>query len=143
MFGDKLHINLDVSFPFMPCDILSLDVQDVMGTHIVDVGVTLHKTRLSKKGEKTSSEIMVGPQGMITQEYVKAARKAHADGEGCNIHGFLQINRVPGNIHISTHAYAFVVQQMIEDEIVLDFSHIINHFSFGDPKDIKSIRESF
>ncbi len=34
---DQLHINLDIMFPYMPCDILTLDVEDVMGTHVVDV----------------------------------------------------------------------------------------------------------
>jgi hypothetical protein len=34
---DRLNINVDIVFPRMPCEIISLDVQDVMGTHIVDV----------------------------------------------------------------------------------------------------------
>ena len=34
---DQLYINVDIYFPRMPCDILSLDVEDIMGTHMVDV----------------------------------------------------------------------------------------------------------
>lgn len=29
----KLRVNLDIMFPRFPCDIFSLDAQDVMGTH--------------------------------------------------------------------------------------------------------------
>lgn len=31
---DRLNINVDITFPFMPCELLSLDIMDVMGTHI-------------------------------------------------------------------------------------------------------------
>ncbi len=44
---DRLNINVDIVFPRMPCEIISLDVQDVMGTHIVDVAGQLYKKRLS------------------------------------------------------------------------------------------------
>lgn len=34
---DKLEINIDITFPRFPCEILSLDVQDVMGTHHMNI----------------------------------------------------------------------------------------------------------
>jgi hypothetical protein len=40
---DRLNINIDIEFPKMPCDVLSLDVQDVMGTHTVDIAGSLFK----------------------------------------------------------------------------------------------------
>jgi hypothetical protein len=43
--GEKLRVNLDISFPAMPCDLISLDVQDVMGTHHLDVEGELYKKR--------------------------------------------------------------------------------------------------
>ena len=52
---DRLNINLDIIFPKMPCDVLSLDVQDVMGTHVVDISGSLFKKKLSKEGEVLSS----------------------------------------------------------------------------------------
>ena len=48
---DRLNINIDIFFPKMPCEVLSLDVQDVMGTHIVDIAGSLFKRRYSKFGE--------------------------------------------------------------------------------------------
>ena len=48
---DRLNINIDIIFPRIPCDILSLDVQDVMGTHIVDIAGSLFKKRLNSNGD--------------------------------------------------------------------------------------------
>ena len=52
---DRLNINVDIVFHKIPCDILSLDVQDVMGTHVVDIAGSLFKKKLSKDGEVLSS----------------------------------------------------------------------------------------
>jgi hypothetical protein len=52
---DRLNINVDIVFPKMPCDVLSLDVQDVMGTHIVDISGSLFKKKLSREGQVLSS----------------------------------------------------------------------------------------
>lgn len=49
-----ININLDISFPHAPCSILSLDVQDLMGTHIVNVKENLRKMRLNSMGEQIS-----------------------------------------------------------------------------------------
>ena len=38
----------------MPCDILTLDVEDVMGTHVVDISGALFKKRISSSGEVLS-----------------------------------------------------------------------------------------
>ena len=46
---DFINVNIDIVFPRMPCDILSLDVQDILGTHKTDImGPELHKYRLDK-----------------------------------------------------------------------------------------------
>jgi hypothetical protein len=48
---DRLNINIDILFPKMPCELLSLDVQDVMGTHVVDIAGSLYKNHLSAEGK--------------------------------------------------------------------------------------------
>ena len=52
---DRLNINIDIVFPRMPCDLLSLDVEDVMGTHIVDISGSLFKKKLAMTGNVVSS----------------------------------------------------------------------------------------
>lgn len=49
---EKLHINLDITLQKCPCDILSLDIVDVTGVHVVDIEGKLQKIRLNKFGEE-------------------------------------------------------------------------------------------
>jgi hypothetical protein len=56
---DRLNINIDVVFPKVPCEILSLDVQDIMGTHIVDIAGSLFKKKLAKDGSVISQVSML------------------------------------------------------------------------------------
>jgi len=53
---DFVPINIDITFPRMPCDILSLDVQDILGTHKTDVMGELYKKRLNEHGVVVSVE---------------------------------------------------------------------------------------
>jgi len=47
---EKLHINLDITLQKTPCAILSLDIVDVTGVHVVDIEGKLQKHRLDKTG---------------------------------------------------------------------------------------------
>lgn len=53
---DFVNVNLDIIFPRMPCDILGLDVEDILGTHKTDVMGELYKKRLDSKGKVISTE---------------------------------------------------------------------------------------
>jgi len=63
--------------------------------------------------------------------------------EGCKLSGFVFINKVPGNFHISGHHYPDAVQKLYMSGHSLDFSHKINHLSFGDIGDIQYIEDHF
>lgn len=63
--------------------------------------------------------------------------------EGCKLSGFVFINKVPGNFHISGHHYPDAVQKVYMSGRSLDFSHTINHLSFGDIGDIEHIEKNF
>lgn len=43
--GEKLVVNLDIYLPNMPCDLLSIDVQNVIGTYELNVEGSLVKKR--------------------------------------------------------------------------------------------------
>eukprot|EP00828_Plagiopyla_frontata_P033484 TRINITY_DN4348_c0_g1_i1.p2 TRINITY_DN4348_c0_g1~~TRINITY_DN4348_c0_g1_i1.p2 ORF type:complete len:150 (-),score=18.15 TRINITY_DN4348_c0_g1_i1:154-603(-) len=49
---EKLRVNLDITFHSFPCDILSMDIMDVMGQHQVHTGESLMRTRIDKNGKK-------------------------------------------------------------------------------------------
>lgn len=50
---------MNITLPNVPCHILSLDIVDVTGVHIVDVGGELHKHRLDKNGNFISRKDVV------------------------------------------------------------------------------------
>lgn len=58
----KLDINLDVTFPDLPCDMMSMDIMDVSGELQVDIQkYGFVKIRLDPKGNKIEeSELMIG-----------------------------------------------------------------------------------
>ena len=62
---------------------------------------------------------------------------------GCQMQGYVQINRVPGNFHISTHAYGDIVIALQMQGYVFDFSYKINHVSFGKQEDMTEIQKRF
>lgn len=47
----QFNLNLDITFPETPCSILSLDIVDITGVHIVNVGGFLHKKVLDQSGK--------------------------------------------------------------------------------------------
>ncbi|KAJ1962190.1 ER-derived vesicles protein erv46 [Dipsacomyces acuminosporus] len=49
---EKMHINLDVSFPKAPCVILGLDIMDSSGEQQINLFQHVTKTRISKGGEE-------------------------------------------------------------------------------------------
>jgi len=53
-FGEKLQINIDITFPRMPCGFLSIDAMDVSGEHQLDVAHNIFKKRLDLNGKALS-----------------------------------------------------------------------------------------
>jgi len=49
---------------------------------------------------------------------------------------------VPGNFHISSHAYQNIIPAFMNQNklTTIDLSHQINHISFGDDSDLKQIK---
>jgi hypothetical protein len=139
---DRLNINIDLEFPKMPCDVLSLDVQDVMGTHTVDIAGSLFKKKLSKTGEVLSS-VSALDHVVNRMDLMNRVKEEIEQEQGCNIKGYFQINRVPGNFHISSHAYSDILMNLMIKGYSLDFSYKINHISFGRDEDFKLIQRRF
>lgn len=123
---------------------MSLDCQDVMGSHFVNVGAGLYKQRIAADGtfigksepmeEETEDHGNAGGHNHNNPEIDRErVLKALNDREGCHLTGVLTINKVPGNFHISSHAYSHYIGSLLRESGLntIDLSHKINHLSFG------------
>lgn len=144
-------MNIDIVLPRMPCSILSLDVQDIMGTHTVNVEGALIKQRISKNGNPLEKNIFpIRKKGDVDEEeggdmtHYETTKKHVRDEEGCNVYGDVYVKKVPGNFHISSHAYGHIVSRLAQEGLyVWDVSHKINHFYVGETSDIATIKRQF
>ena len=46
--SDTFHANLDITFPYIPCDIIGLSLRDSLNNHVSDYYGELHKHRLDE-----------------------------------------------------------------------------------------------
>lgn len=86
--GEQMRINLDITFPRMPCSVISLDVMDVSGDQELDVGGhNIFKRRLSSTGTAISAGTKEDVNAhKVDPELVKVSRKkvggGNATGDG-------------------------------------------------------------
>eukprot|EP01104_Vermistella_antarctica_P016905 TRINITY_DN5870_c0_g1_i1.p1 TRINITY_DN5870_c0_g1~~TRINITY_DN5870_c0_g1_i1.p1 ORF type:complete len:318 (+),score=76.01 TRINITY_DN5870_c0_g1_i1:40-954(+) len=100
--AETMHILVDLDLPGMACDKVSVDAQDAMGKHIVDVDKSVSKTGIE-------------------------------NGDGCRLDGYISVNKVPGNFHISAHGKATTANwQKIAASISLN--HKIKNLHFRDSR---------
>ncbi|KAK4747866.1 hypothetical protein SAY87_014452 [Trapa incisa] len=201
--GEKLHINFDVTFPSIPCSLLSVDATDISGEQHIDIlsasGLPYIKHDITKKridahhnvidvrrdkigatkiekplqkhggrlqrdekycgtcyGAETSDEQCCNSCEEVRQAYKNKGwslaymdsvdqceregfvqRVKEEDGEGCNIYGSLEVNKVAGNFHFSPGKSflnsSFNLQDLISTQTdIYNISHKINRLSFGD-----------
>ncbi|XP_072956471.1 uncharacterized protein [Typha angustifolia] len=158
--GETLPIHINMTFPSLPCEVVSVDAIDMSGKHEVDLDTNIWKLRLNKEGDIIGTEYLSdlvekehsdhkhdhgdghhddSSQKKLEHTYnsdaekmVKNVKHAMDNGEGCRIYGVLDVQRVAGNFHISVHGLnIFVAQQIFEGSSHVNVSHIIHDLSFG------------
>ncbi|XP_054818174.1 uncharacterized protein LOC129317811 [Prosopis cineraria] len=158
--GETLPIHINMTFPSLPCDVLSVDAIDMSGKHEVDLDTNIWKLRLNSHGHIIGTEYLsdlvekehlehkhdhgkdhhedsenkAHLQGFdeSTENTVKKVKEAIANGEGCRVYGVLDVQRVAGNFHISVHGLNIYVAQMIfGGSKNVNVSHVIHDLSFG------------
>jgi len=152
---EKLQINLDITLPAMPCELLSFDAQDVMGSHEVDAHGNLFKERLTSKGDVIAKEEISGSRygafSSLTRHFsfsydnqdVDRIKKMIHSGEGCRVAGFVKVNKVPGNVHLSTYSHSYIFGSLYQETKNINISHRVNHVSFGVDTDIGYVKKNF
>ncbi len=111
---------------------LSVDVQDVMGSHIVDYGGRLHRWRTNSEGQLLFDST---GQPLSHDSVVPLAQK----GEGCNVEGTLIVKQVPGNFHVSAHAHGDLLPLLYDMSRgeTLNCTHYIHTLMFGDSDELE------
>ena len=126
-----LTIHLDVLMFRYPCGLVSLDKIDAVHTHIMNVKEGLEKVRISRNND----EIGAYTQASEFEERVAAIERQVNEKEGCRVKGTFKIKFVPGNFHISFHDYINEFNMVRLKGFEPDFSHRVNHLSFGEEDD--------
>ncbi|KAF5936420.1 hypothetical protein HYC85_027549 [Camellia sinensis] len=141
--GETLPIHINMTFPSLPCDVLSVDAIDMSGKHEVDLDTNIWKLRLSSDGHIIGTEYL---SDLVEKEHtdtahkhdgdkdnhedsdqknhlhgfdqdaetmIKKVKQALGNREGCRVYGVLDVQRVAGNFHISVHGLNIFVAQMI------------------------------
>lgn len=74
LVGVKIDINVDIDFPRLPCEIISVDVQDILGTHIVDFEGTLVKNVIDRNRKIVETMALHGQKYNSMQLVQKTAQ---------------------------------------------------------------------
>ncbi|XP_073010887.1 uncharacterized protein [Typha latifolia] len=192
--GETLRINFDVTFPALPCSILSLDAMDISGEEHLDVKHDIIKKRIDSHGNfiearqdgigapkiekplqrhggrlehnetycgscygaEASDEDCCNSCEEVREAYRKKGwglsnpdlidqckregflqRIKDEEGEGCNVYGFLEVNKVAGNFHFAP-GKSFQQSNMHVHDLLpfqkdsFNISHKINRLTFGE-----------
>ncbi|TIA87457.1 hypothetical protein E3P99_03160 [Wallemia hederae] len=66
--SDKLQINFNITFPRVPCYLLSMDVMDVSGEQVRDLRHAIIRTRLDEQGEAIDGMKTAGLSGYLNDK---------------------------------------------------------------------------
>jgi len=129
-----IAIRMNFTVPAMPCAVTSVDVQDIMGSHVVDYGGRLHRWRTDKDGQLLF-DAMGRP--LAHDSIAPMSQK----GEGCNVEGTLVVKQVPGNFHVSAHAHGDLLPQLYDQSRgeTLNVTHYIHTLIFGSESDSQAL----
>jgi hypothetical protein len=158
-YSGKVRLNIDMTVA-MKCHHIGADVLDQTGQDVYGFGQLQEDPvfwELSQEQEKHRAFIRTKNE-YLTKEYhalqdvlwtsknlllrAKAPKsqvhQSKQEPDACNIHGSFELNKVAGNFHITAGKSIPVIPRghahlaMMMDESDYNFSHRIDHFSFGD-----------
>ncbi|XP_047975419.1 endoplasmic reticulum-Golgi intermediate compartment protein 3-like [Salvia hispanica] len=192
--AERLRINFDVTFPALPCSIVSLDAMDISGEQHLDVRHDIIKKRIDAQGNviETRADTIGSPKidrplqkhgGRLEHNETycgscfgaeasdddccnncEEVREAYSkkgwalsnpdmidqckregflqkikdeEGEGCNIYGFLDVNKVAGNFHFAPgksfqQSNSHVHDLLSFQKDSFNLTHKINRLAYGD-----------
>lgn len=87
-----MYVNMDVEMPKTPCSLISVDIADNTGQHLMNVHGSLEKVRMDSNGKILGLEEDYTTKGMTAQQNnnkldVTKMQQQVQDNEGCRVHG--------------------------------------------------------
>lgn len=135
--SSTIPVNLGILFPKLPCSIISVDQEDLIGHHRLNIHDTVFKTPIDSQKQPNGNHFDAHKTGDLNS--------AISNAEGCIVSGVVPISKVQGDIHISFHAYreifAYLMNQKLHDKITL--AHSFSLLNFGDTSTLKRVLERF
>ena len=96
--GDKLKINIDIDVPNLPCSLVSLDFEDAMGAHSLNLEGSIIKYNLDKNGNALNSEnytnTKIDDENFVQPDYNKVLN-AISNKQGCRLKGYFLLIKFP------------------------------------------------
>lgn len=127
---DQIQVNLNITLPSIPCGMLSMDIQDSAGGHMMDIGGTLKKVQIDSTGN------VIRNRPVDTS--IRGVREAMKSMDFCRLEGSMRVGSLPGNFHLSFHSQHAVVHQLFHSDLLrMRFDHTLTHLSFG--QDLHSV----
>jgi hypothetical protein len=135
---DFIFLNFSIIFTNSPCSILSVDREELIGTHYENLNVT-------KSG--------FDRQNNLIPEYfpykTNLLTNSLENSERCEISGLVNLTKSPGDIHFSFHPYLDIYDKFIKSHpkysSLIRLSHTIKGFNFNqlDKDDLNAINKRF
>ena len=126
---EKIPLHLQLELPNLPCNLVSLDQEDTLRNHRLDISDTIKKYKI--KNKKISNDLFKNDKHNNYNNLINAINS----NEGCFINGYVDISKVPGNIHLSFHNYASEWNSltMTKRDLAnkINLNHKFNDFYFG------------
>lgn len=106
--AEKLKVTIDIEFPMYPCALLSLDIENILKVHLVNIEDNLQKIVIPDMAIYSDARLN---DDQRLQQVIKQLKEQ----KGCRMKGFFEIDRVPGNFHFSCHGYGNLVQRLLNE----------------------------
>lgn len=146
--SEQLKINMEIKLKSIPCSIISMSIDDKVGSISHNQFNSILKQRINSNGQVIERNIPLtnAANSALTPESYEKVKESLIAKEGCVVSGFVIVNRVPGSLYLTPRPYAHYLSQFMREPnstYYIDMSHTITHLSFGEKTDLEYIKTNF